>query len=155
MTKGKGIKVIVSMIGLDSHTTGADVIATLLRDAGFEVIYLGVNQTPEMIVNAAIHEDVDVIGISSHASNFALIEDLMVLVRENNLMDIPVVCGGHVPPNQIEKLLAKGVAKIFLPGSPGETIVDYLADIGRSRYRDELQVDGRLESFPDLITRPE
>ena len=132
MTKGRGIKVIVSMIGLDSHTTGADVVATLLRDAGFEVVYLGVNQTPEMIVNAAIQEDVDVIGISSHASNFALIGDLMELVKANDLTDIPVVCGGHVPPNQIDKLLAKGVAKVFPPGSPGDAIVDYLATQGRS-----------------------
>ncbi len=137
MTKGRGIKVIVSMIGLDSHTTGAEVVATLLRDAGFEVVYLGVNQTPAMIVNAAIDEDVDVIGISSHASNFALIEDLMDLVEENDLMDVPVVCGGNVPPNQIEKLLAKGVAKVFPPGSSGEAIVDYLAANRRGRNADD------------------
>ncbi len=137
MTKGRGIKVIVSMIGLDSHTTGADVVATLLRDAGFEVVYLGVNQTPAMIVNAAIHEDVDVIGISSHGSNYALIEDLMELVAENNLMDVPVVCGGNVPPHQIEKLLAKGVAKVFPPGSSGEAIIDYMAAHGRPGNTDQ------------------
>ncbi len=131
MTKGNGIKVIVSMIGLDSHTTGAEVIATLLRDAGFEVIYLGVNQTPEMIVEAAIHEDVDVIGISSHASNFVLIEDLMDLVRKKNLTDVPIVCGGHVPPKQVEKMLAAGVTKVFPPGSAGEDIVNYLAAVGQ------------------------
>jgi len=89
MTTGKGIKVIVSMIGLDSHTTGAEVVTTLLRDAGFEVVYLGVNQTPAAIVNAAVEEDVDAIGISCHASNFVLIEELMNLVEENALTDVP------------------------------------------------------------------
>ena len=72
MIKGRPIKVIVSMIGLDSHTTGGEVVARLLLDAGFEVVYLGTNQTPAMIVNAALEEDADVIGISSHASNFKI-----------------------------------------------------------------------------------
>jgi len=133
MNQGKGIKMLVSMIGLDSHTTGAEVVATLLRDAGFEVVYLGGNQTPAMIVNAALHEDVDLIGISSHASNFALIEDLMELVEESDLADVPVVVGGHIPPRQIESLLARGVARIFPPGSQGEAIVDYLAANARGR----------------------
>ncbi|HJP22058.1 MAG TPA: cobalamin-dependent protein [Alphaproteobacteria bacterium] len=133
MNQGNGIKVIVSMVGLDSHTTGAEVVATLLRDAGFEVVYLGVNQTPAMIVNAALHEDVDVIGISSHASNFALIEDLMDLVGESDLVDVPVVVGGHIPPRQIESLMAKGVARIFPPGSSSEAIVDYLAANSRGK----------------------
>ena len=109
MINGRGIKVIVSMIGLDSHTTGAEVVVTLLRDAGFEVVYLGVNQTPAMIVNAAIEEDVDVVGISSHASNFALIEELMSLVRQNGLADVAVVCGGNIPPNQIGSRFCTGL----------------------------------------------
>jgi methylmalonyl-CoA mutase C-terminal domain/subunit len=119
------------MIGLDSHTTGAEVVATLLRDAGFEVVYLGTNQTPEMIVNAAIQEDADVIGISLHASNFALMEDLMSLIAKHELADVPVVCGGNIPPREIEKLLARGVAKVFPPGSSGDAIVDYLAGQAR------------------------
>ena len=127
MTEGRAIKVIVSMIGLDSHTTGAEVVATVLRDAGFEVVYLGTNQTPAMIVNAALEEDADVIGISSHASNFALIEELTGMLEEKGLANIPVVCGGNIPPHQIAKLLASGVAKVFTPGSPGDAIVDYLA----------------------------
>lgn len=133
MIEGRGIKVIVSMIGLDSHTTGAEVVASLLRDAGFEVVYLGTNQTPAMIVNAALEEDADVIGISSHASNFTLIEELMRLVEAQGLADVPVVCGGNIPPKQMEKLLALGVAKIFLPGSPGDAIVGYLAGLARRR----------------------
>ena len=131
MINGRGIKVIVSMIGLDSHTTGAEVVVTLLRDAGFEVVYLGVNQTPAMIVNAAIEEDVDVVGISSHASNFSLIEELMSLVRQNGLADVAVVCGGNIPPNQIGKLAALGVTKVFPPGTPGDAIVEYMAGQGR------------------------
>ncbi len=119
------------MIGLDSHTTGAEVVATLLRDAGFEVVYLGTNQTPAMIVNAAIQEDADVIGLSVHASNFALVEDLMSLVEQHGLTDVPVVCGGHIPPGQIERLLARGVARVFPPGSSGDAIVEYLASIAR------------------------
>jgi methylmalonyl-CoA mutase, C-terminal domain len=131
--KARRTKVIVSMIGLDSHTTGAEVVAALLRNAGFEVVYLGTNQTPAMIVNAALEEDADVIGISSHASNFTLIEELMRLVEEQGLAGVPVVCGGNIPPGQAEKLLALGVAKIFLPGSPGDAIVEYLAARGRER----------------------
>ena len=131
MSKGRGIKVILSMIGLDSHTTGAEMVATLLREAGFEVVYLGTNQTPAMIVNAAIEEDVDVIGISSHASNFALIEELMSLIEEHRLTDVPVVCGGNIPPKQIEKLVARGVARVFPPGSSGDAIVAYVAGLER------------------------
>jgi len=142
MINGRGIKVIVSMIGLDSHTTGAEVVVTLLRDAGFEVVYLGVNQTPAMIVNAAIEEDVDVVGISSHASNFALIEELMSLVKENALTDVPVVCGGNIPPSQIAKLTAKGVARVFPPGSSGDAIVEYLAANARRRDAAERRGGG-------------
>lgn len=131
MTAGRGIRVLVSMIGLDSHTTGAEVVAALLRDSGFEVVYLGTNQTPEMIVNAAVDEDVDIIGISSHASNFVLIEDLIGLLEKRGLSEVPVVCGGNVPPRQIEKLLARGVARVFTPGSSAEAIVEYLAGLGR------------------------
>lgn len=131
MSKGNGIKVIVSMIGLDGHTTGGEVVSMILRDAGFDVVYLGVNQTPEMIVEAAIQEDVDVIGISCHASNYSQLEELMDLVKKNDLDDVLVVCGGNIPKRQIELLTAKGVAKIFTPGSSGGEIVDYLISNSR------------------------
>lgn len=127
----KRIKIVISMIGLDSHTTGAQVVASLLRDAGFEVVYLGVNQTPAMIVNAAIDEDVDLIGISCHASNYALIEDLMRLLREHAHAEIPVICGGNIPPDHAARLAACGVAKIFPPGTLGDTIVDSLTALAR------------------------
>lgn len=135
MASGNGLKVIVSMIGLDGHTTGGEVVAMLLRDAGFEVIYLGVNQTPQTIVDAAIQEDVDAIGISSHAANYSLIEELMELVRDNDLNDVLVVCGGNIPKQQIAKLMDQGVAKVFTPGSGSHDIVDYLVSNARRMPR--------------------
>ncbi|MDD5176621.1 MAG: cobalamin-dependent protein [Sterolibacterium sp.] len=134
MGKGSGIKVIVSMIGLDSHTTGGEVVSMALRDAGFEVVYLGTKQTAEMVVNAAIQEDADVIGISSDASNYLQIEELLDLVRKNDLSDVLVVCSGNISMPQIEKLTAKGLAKAFSPESAGDEIVDYLASNTRSRH---------------------
>ncbi|TRZ92362.1 MAG: methylmalonyl-CoA mutase [Rhodocyclaceae bacterium] len=132
MKAGNGIKVIVTMIGLDGHTTGGEVVSMILRDAGFEVVYLGVNQTPQMIIDAAIQEDVDVIGISSHASNYSQIEELVDLARANELDDTLIVVGGNIPRPIAEQLLAKGVHKIFLPGSGGAAIVDYLSTVARS-----------------------
>lgn len=122
----KRIKVIVSMIGLDGHTTGGEVVTSILRDAGFEVVYLGVNQTPEMILQAAIQEDVDVIGISSHASNYSQIEELVELLRKENMQNVPVICGGNIPRHRVEQLKSKGVAEIFLPGSSSAEMVDYI-----------------------------
>jgi methylmalonyl-CoA mutase C-terminal domain/subunit len=126
--RGKGIKVIVSMIGLDGHTTGGEVVSMILRDAGFEVIYLGVNQTPEMIIDAAIQEDIDVIGISSHASNYLQIMELVDLAKATGLAESLMVCGGTVPRTQCNELLVKGVSKIFTPGSSSSEIVDYLVN---------------------------
>lgn len=131
MQAGNGIKVIVSMIGLDGHTTGGEVVSMLLRDAGFEVVYLGVNQTPQMIIDAAIQEDVDVIGISSHASNYSQIEELVDLAKANGLDDMLIVVGGNIPREPAAQLLAKGVHKIFLPGTSGASIVEYLATESR------------------------
>ena len=132
MKAGNGIKVIVTMIGLDGHTTGGEVVSMILRDAGFEVVYLGVNQTPQMIIDAAIQEDVDVIGISSHASNYSQIEELVDLARANELDDMLIVVGGNIPREPAAQLLAKGVHKIFLPGASGAGIVEYLATEARS-----------------------
>lgn len=132
MQAGNGIKVIVTMIGLDGHTTGGEVVSMILRDAGFEVVYLGVNQTPRMIVDAAIQEDVDVIGISSHASNYGLIEEVVDLAKANELDDMLIVVGGNIPREPAQQLLARGVHKIFLPGTSGSAIVDYLSSHARS-----------------------
>ncbi len=124
MGKGQGIKVLISVIGLDGHSTGAEVVSRVLMDSGMEVVYLGIYQTPEMIVQAAIQEAVDVIGISSHASNYGQIIELMDLLKKNNLEDICVICGGTVPKKQIQELKKKGVSEIFAPQSTSKAIVD-------------------------------
>lgn len=131
MRAGKGIKVIVTMIGLDGHSTGGEVVSMILRDAGIEVVYLGNNQTPEMIVHAAIQEDVDAIGISSHASNYHQIEEVVELLKKKDAADVPVICGGNIPRRQAQELKEKGVAEIFPPGSSSESIVNYI--VSRSR----------------------
>jgi methylmalonyl-CoA mutase C-terminal domain/subunit len=91
-----------------------------------EVVYLGVNQTPRMIVNAAIQEDVDMIGISAHASNYSLIEDVVKLLQEENLYHVPVVVGGNVPRHTAVDLKARGIAEVFAPGATGDEIVRYI-----------------------------
>ena len=115
MGKRERIKVLISVIGLDGHFTGAEVVCRILMDAGMEVVYLGIYQTPEMIVQAAIQEDVDVIGISSHASNYGQIVDLLGLLKKNHLDDICVICGGTIPKHQVQELKKKGVSEIFPP----------------------------------------
>lgn len=127
------LKVIVTMIGLDGHTTGGEVVSMILRDAGIEVVYLGVNQTPEMIVRAAMQEDVDAIGISSHAANYSQIEELVQLLRERGMGDVPVICGGNIPRHTADQLLAKGVAAVVLPGAPSEQIVQTVRTHARRR----------------------
>lgn len=125
------IKVIVSMIGLDGHITGGEVVSMILRDAGIEVVYLGVNQTPEMIVRVAMQEDVDAIGISSHAANYTLIEELVQLLHQRGMDDVPVICGGNVPPHTRTRLLSRGVAAVVLPGSSSADIVATVKRLAR------------------------
>ncbi|MBW1705725.1 MAG: cobalamin-dependent protein [Deltaproteobacteria bacterium] len=133
MSKGQGIKVLVSVIGLDGHSTGAEVVSRILMDSGMEVVYMGIYQRPEMIIQAAIQEDVDVIGISSHASNYAQIEELMDMLKEKNLEDICVICGGTIPKKQVIELKKKGVAEIFPPQSTSESIVNYIVSNVKKR----------------------
>ncbi len=125
------IKVIVSMIGLDGHTTGGEVVSMILRDAGIEVVYLGVNQTPQMIVRAAMQEDVDAIGISLHASNYAQIEELIELLQRHDMRDVPVICGGNIPKHTTQELLRKGVAAVILPGTSSVEIVGTVCALAR------------------------
>jgi methylmalonyl-CoA mutase, C-terminal domain len=126
MTTSRRIKVLISVIGLDGHFTGAEIVSRFLMDAGMEVIYLGIYQTPEMIVNAAIQESVDIIGISSHASNYEQINLLIDLLKKNNMSNIPVICGGAIPKQHAEALIKKGVSKIFPPQSTSDSIVNYI-----------------------------
>jgi len=121
------IRVLVAKPGLDGHDRGAKVIARALRDAGMEVIYTGLRQTPEMIASAALQEDVDAVGISilSGAHN-TLCPRIVDLLRENGMDDTLVLVGGIVPQEDIPKLKEQGVSAIFLPGTSTEDIVDFI-----------------------------
>src|SRR5690242_6149324 len=112
------IRVLVAKPGVDGHDRGAKVIARALRDAGIEVIYTGLRQTPEMIVNAALQEDVQVIGLSilSGAHN-AIVPRVMELLRQNDMLDVKVIVGGIVPDEDARALQAQGVAAVFQPGA--------------------------------------
>ena len=126
MSKRK-IRVLVAKPGLDGHDRGAKVIARALRDAGMEVIYTGLRQTPEMIAAAALQEDVDAVGISilSGAHN-TLCPRIVELMHKNGMDDTLIVVGGIVPQEDIPELKAKGISEVFLPGTSTEDIVDFI-----------------------------
>jgi methylmalonyl-CoA mutase C-terminal domain/subunit len=121
----KKIRVLIAKPGLDGHDRGAKVIARALRDAGMEVIYTGLRQTPEMIASAAAQEDVDVIGLSilSGAHN-TLCARLLDLLREKKMNDVTVVVGGIIPEEDIAPLKSAGIAEVFQPGTPTQAITD-------------------------------
>ena len=120
-------RVVVAKPGLDGHDRGAKVIARALRDAGFEVIYTGLHQTPEMIVDAAEQEDVDVIGLSIlSGAHMTLVPRVVQLVRERAMDDVLIAAGGIIPDADIAPLKAAGVAEMFTPGTPLQTIADWL-----------------------------
>jgi methylmalonyl-CoA mutase C-terminal domain/subunit len=123
------IRVLVAKAGLDGHDRGAKIIARALRDAGMEVLYTGLRKTPESIVQAAIQEDVDCIGLSilSGAHN-ALVPRMMALLKEQKAEDILVVLGGTIPQADIPGLQAQGVAAVFGPGTPLDSVVQFLRD---------------------------
>ncbi|MBS1875536.1 MAG: cobalamin B12-binding domain-containing protein [Acidobacteria bacterium] len=121
------IRVLVAKPGLDGHDRGAKVIARALRDAGMEVVYTGLRQTPEMIVNAALQEDVQVIGLSilSGAHN-AIVPRVLDLLREKNMTDVLVVAGGTIPDEDAENLKRAGVAAVFQPGASLDEIAGFI-----------------------------
>jgi methylmalonyl-CoA mutase, C-terminal domain len=121
------IRVLIAKPGLDGHDRGAKIIARALRDAGMEVIYTGLRQTPEMIATAAVQEDVDVIGLSilSGAHN-TLCPQLMSLLREKGMNDVTVLLGGIIPEADIPTLKKAGIAEVFLPGTSTQDIVDFI-----------------------------
>lgn len=127
------IRVLVAKPGLDGHDRGAKVIARALRDAGMEVIYTGLRQTPEMIVNAALQEDVQVIGLSilSGAHN-AIVPRVMAMLREKEMDDVVVVVGGTVPDDDAARLKELGVAAVFQPGAALDDIVAYVKSAVRA-----------------------
>jgi methylmalonyl-CoA mutase C-terminal domain/subunit len=121
------IRVLIAKPGLDGHDRGAKVIARALRDAGMEVIYTGLRQTPEQIVNAALQEDVDVIGVSIlSGAHMHLFPKIMELVKANQMDDVMVFGGGIIPDQDVPKLKEIGVAAIFQPGATTDTVIEFL-----------------------------
>ena len=129
MTGGRRVRVMVAKPGLDGHDRGARIIARAYRDAGFEVVYSGLHQSPEEIVEAAIQEDVDMIGLSSLAgAHRYLFPRVVELLKDNGIEDIIVVGGGIIPEDDIPKMKAAGIKEIFTPGTPLEQIVQWVKD---------------------------
>jgi methylmalonyl-CoA mutase C-terminal domain/subunit len=129
MTKRK-IRVLVAKPGLDGHDRGAKVIARALRDAGMEVVYTGIRQTPEQIVNAAIQEDVDVIGLSClSGAHMTLFPRVTEILRDKEAEDITVIGGGIIPFDDVSVLKKTGIREIFQPGTYTEAIIKYIRDI--------------------------
>jgi len=134
MAAEKKIRVLVAKPGLDGHDRGAKVIARALRDAGMEVIYTGLRQTPEMIVNASLQEDVDVIGLSilSGAHN-AIVPRVTELMRANKMDDVLLLIGGIIPDEDIAGMKKAGVGGIFIPGTPMDEIVQFIKKNAKAR----------------------
>jgi len=125
----KKIRVLIAKPGLDGHDRGAKVVARALRDAGMEVIYTGLRQTPEMIVEAALQEDVDVIGLSIlSGAHMALFPRIMNLLKENGLDDVLVVAGGIIPDEDVPALKEMGIRAVFGPGTSTEEIVKFIEE---------------------------
>lgn len=128
------IRVIVAKPGLDGHDRGAKVIARAFRDAGFEVIYTGLRQTPEQVVNAALQEDADVIGLSVlSGAHMTLCPRIMELMQKEGLDDVLVLIGGIIPDQDIPKLKEWGIAEVFQPGASTEEIIQYVRSHVRSK----------------------
>ena len=122
------LRILIAKPGLDGHDRGAKVIARALRDAGMEVIYTGLRQTPEMIVSAALQEDVDYIGLSIlSGAHHAIVPRVMELLKQNHMEDVQVVVGGIIPDADIPGLKEMGVKAVFQPGTPMEEIVKFIS----------------------------
>ena len=129
------IRVLVAKPGLDGHDRGAKIIARALRDAGMEVIYTGIRQTPQMIAEAAAQEDVDVIGLSIlSGAHLEIFPEIMRCLRERQMEDVTVLAGGIIPEEDREPLLQAGIAAIFGPGTSTQDIVGYIRDTVASKY---------------------
>jgi methylmalonyl-CoA mutase C-terminal domain/subunit len=133
--EGPRLRLLVGKVGLDGHDRGAKIIARALRDAGFEVIYTGLHQTPEMVVSTAIQEDVDAISLSilSGAHNH-LFPRVLELLRERGASDIPVFGGGIVPPEDITELKKKGIKEIFTPGASTQDVIRWVRENIKPRH---------------------
>jgi methylmalonyl-CoA mutase C-terminal domain/subunit len=126
MVQKKKLRVLIAKPGLDGHDRGAKVIARAYRDAGFEVVYLGLHQTPDQIVNAALQEDVDLVGLSCHSgAHMYLFTEIIKQLREKGGGDIAVIGGGIIPGEDVAELKKCGVREIFSPGTPMEKIINW------------------------------
>jgi methylmalonyl-CoA mutase C-terminal domain/subunit len=126
---GRPIRVLVAKVGLDGHDRGAKIIATSLRDAGMEVIYTGLRQTPEMVVNAALQEDVDAIGISIlSGAHMTVFPKVIQLMKEKEMDDVLLTGGGIIPEDDMQQLNAMGVGKLFAPGAATADITNYIRE---------------------------
>lgn len=135
-TLPRPIRVLVAKPGLDGHDRGAKVVAAALRDAGMEVIYTGLHQTPEMIVNAAVQEDVDVVGLSIlSGAHMTLFPRVVELLKAAGRSDVLVTGGGIIPREDIEALEQRGVGRLFGPGTPTSELVDYIRSWARQNLR--------------------
>ena len=132
------VRILVAKPGLDGHDRGAKVVARALRDAGFEVIYTGLHQTPEMIATAAVQEDVDVVGLSIlSGAHMTLFPRVLNLLREQGRDDILLTGGGIIPREDMEALRAQGVGELFGPGTPTSDLIDYIKRWFAERQRQE------------------
>jgi methylmalonyl-CoA mutase C-terminal domain/subunit len=130
------LRVLIAKVGLDGHDRGVKIVARALRDAGMEVIYLGIHNTPEEIASSALQEDVDAIGLSIHsAAHMTLFSEVLGLLKKNKARDIAVFGGGIVPQEDIHSLKKMGVKAIFTPGAPLEEIVDFVKSIKITRRK--------------------
>ena len=128
-TLHRPVRVLVAKVGLDGHDRGAKIIATALRDAGMEVIYTGLRQTPEMVVNAALQEDVDAIGISIlSGAHMTVFSKIINLLKEKEMDDVLITGGGIIPEDDMKELNAMGVGKLFSPGANTREIADYIKE---------------------------
>ena len=129
MSMNRPIRVLVAKVGLDGHDRGAKVIATALRDAGMEVIYTGLRQTPEMVVNAALQEDVDAIGISIlSGAHMTVFPKVIALMKEKDMNDVLLTGGGIIPEDDMRLLNEMGVGKLFAPGTSTSDIAGYIKE---------------------------
>jgi methylmalonyl-CoA mutase, C-terminal domain len=128
------IRVVVAKPGLDGHDRGAKIIARALRDAGMEVIYTGLHQTPEQIVETVLQEDADAVGLSIlSGAHMTLVPKVVELLREQEAGDVVVTVGGTIPDQDIPELKDLGVAEVFTPGAPTQAIIDFIRDATASR----------------------
>ncbi len=134
MNQKRPLRVLIAKVGLDGHDRGAKVIASFLRDSGMEVIYTGLRQTPEMVVNAALQEDVDVIGVSIlSGAHMTVFPKIIQLMKDKGMNDVLLTGGGIIPDADMQQLMAMGVGKLFPPGTETGIIIEYIREEVRQR----------------------